>query len=765
MAGKLVLWFEEIGKGDTSRVGGKCASLGEMNNRVNVPVLPGFAITADAYYHFVEYAGLKSFIRNVLSGLDTHNMRDLSRRGKLIRRKISSAPMSPELKSAIFSAYKRLGEKLRHRNPYVAVRSSATAEDLPDASFAGQQDTYLNVRGEKALLRNVKRCFASLFTNRAISYRVDKGFDHFKIGLSIGVQKMGRSDIGAAGVIFTLDPDTGFDKVVVINGSYGLGEYVVQGKVIPDEFVVFKPTGGIIEKKLGYKRVKLVRGKLRNVERRVPEHDMDRFCIGDRHVLELARHAITIEKHYKKPMDIEWVLDGETNKLFIVQARPETVHSTASRNIFKDYVLKEKGKVLLKGMAVGTRIGQGPANVLRSAKQIGHFRKGEVLVTDMTDPDWEPIMKIASAIVTNKGGRTSHAAIVSRELGVPCVIGTHDATSVIRSGQPVTVDCSTGDGRVYSGLLRFQVIERDISKLPKTRTEIMVNVGEPDEVFSLAKLPVAGVGLAREEFIITSYIGEHPLHMLESHQAEKFITTLAMGIGKIAAAFYPRPVIVRLSDFKTNEYATLKGGEKFEPKEENPMIGWRGASRYYDPGYVDGFELECKALKIVRNDMGLTNVIVMVPFCRTVEEGKKVLAQAERFGLNRKKGCKFFVMAEIPSNVILAHEFSKIFDGFSIGSNDLTQLTLGIDRDSEKLSKIFDERNQAVKNLISDLIKRAHSHKPRRKVGICGQAPSDYPEFCEFLVQSGIDSISVNPDVAIKTIMLVGETEKRLRKR
>jgi len=765
MTGKLILWFDEIGKQDTPIVGGKCASLGEMNNKVNVPVLPGFAITADAYRHFIEYAGLKSFVKNTLSGLDTHNMRDLSRRGKLIRKKISSAPMSPELKSAIFSAYKHLGEKLHHRNPYVAVRSSATAEDLPDASFAGQQETYLNIRGEKALIRNVKKCFASLFTNRAISYRVDKGFDHFKIGLSVGIQKMGRSDIGSAGVIFTLDPDTGFDKVVVINGSYGLGEYVVQGKVIPDEFVVFKPTMGIIEKKLGNKRVKLVRGNLRNVERRVSEHDMNKFCLDSHHILELAKYAITIEKHYKKPMDIEWVLDGEINKLFIVQARPETVHSTSNKNIYKEYILKEKGKVLLKGMAVGTRIGSGPANVLLSAKAISKFKKGEVLVTDMTDPDWEPIMKIAAAIITNKGGRTSHAAIVSRELGVPCVIGTHDATSVLRSGEKLTADCSTGEGRVYSGILKFQVLERDITKFPKTRTEIMVNVGEPDEVFSLAKLPVAGVGLAREEFIISSYIGAHPLYLIEIHEDEKYISTLAMGIGKIAAAFYPRPVIVRLSDFKTNEYATLKGGEKFEPKEENPMIGWRGASRYYDPGYIDGFELECKALKIVRNDMGLTNVIVMVPFCRTVEEGKKVLAEAERFGLTRKDGCKFYVMAEIPSNIILANEFSKIFDGFSIGSNDLTQLTLGIDRDSEKLSKIFDERNAAVKSLISDLIKKAHAHVPRRKVGICGQAPSDYPEFCEFLVKEGIDSISVNPDVAIKTIMLVGETEKKLRRK
>lgn len=765
ISGKFILWFEEIGKGDTPLVGGKCASLGEMNNKVNVPVLPGFAITAEAYHHFIEYAGLKSFVRETLHGLDTHNMRDLARRGKLIRRKISSARISPELREAVVSSYHKLGEKIHHPNPFVAVRSSATAEDLPDASFAGQQETYLNIRGEKLIIKNVKKCFASLFTNRAISYRVDKGFDHFKIGLSVGIQKMGRSDIGAAGVVFTLDPDTGFDKVVVINGSYGLGEYVVQGKVIPDEFVVFKPTMGIIERRLGYKRVKLVRGKFRNIEARVSEHDLDRFCLNTHQIRELAKYAITIEKHYKKPMDIEWVLDGETKKIFIVQARPETVHSTANRNIYSEFILKEKGKLLLKGMAVGTKIGVGPAKVLLSAKDINKFRNGDVLVTDMTDPDWEPIMKIASAIITNKGGRTSHAAIVSRELGVPCVIGTHDATSVLKAGQNVTVDCSTGEGRVYSGILKYHVLERDISKFPKTRTDIMVNVGEPDEVFALAKLPVAGVGLAREEFIISSYIGAHPLHLLETHQAEKYINTLAMGIGKIAAAFHPRPVIVRLSDFKTNEYATLKGGAKFEPKEENPMIGWRGASRYYDKGYVEAFELECKALKIVRNDMGLTNVIVMVPFCRTVEEGKKVLAECERFGLSRKSGCKFYVMAEIPSNIILAHEFSKIFDGFSIGSNDLTQLTLGIDRDSEKLSKIFDERNPAVKSLISDLIKKAHAHVPRRKVGICGQAPSDYPEYCEFLVKEGIDSISVNPDVAIKTIFLVADTEKKLRKR
>lgn len=757
----FILWFDEIGKKDTPIVGGKCANLGELQNKVKVPVLPGFAITSFAYRHFIEYAGLKEFIETTLEGLNTHNLRDLARRGKLIRKKIISSPFSDLLELSIISAYRQLGKRLGIQNPYVAVRSSATAEDLPGASFAGQQDTYLNVRGEKQLLFSVKKCFASLFTDRAISYREDKGFDHFKVSLSVGVQKMGRSDLGSAGVAFTIDPDTGFDKVVVINGSYGLGEYVVQGKVVPDEFMVFKPTRGILEKKLGNKRVKLIRGKRGNKEVKVPEKDFYRFCLTDHQVQILAEYAIRIENHYKHPMDIEWVLDGETNEIYIVQARPETVHSLEKKNIIREYVLKEKGKLLLTGTAIGNKIGCGRVRVLKTAKQIHKFQRGEVLVTDMTDPDWEPIMKIASAIITNKGGRTSHAAIVSRELGVPCVIGTEKATEILRTGQPVTVDCSKAKGKIYEGLLKFEVKERDITKIPKTRTKIMINIGEPEKAFSLSKLPVDGVGLAREEFIITSHVGYHPLYLIKTNQSEKYVEALATGIGKIAAAFYPKPVIVRLSDFKSDEYANLKGGEEFEPKEANPMIGWRGASRYYDEEFEKAFKLECRALKKVREKMGLKNIIIMIPFCRTPEEGKKVLEKMKEFGIERKKGWKFYVMAEIPSNIFLADEFAKIFDGFSIGSNDLTQLILGIDRNSEKLIRLFDERNEAVKRAISLLIKTAH--KFRRKVGICGQAPSDYPDFTRFLIKEGIDSISVNPDVALETILLVYETEKRLK--
>mgnify|MGYP000026366458 CR=1 FL=1 len=758
----FILWFDEIGRKDTAVVGGKCANLGELRTKVNVPVLPGFAITSFAYKHFIETTGLKEFIEKTLENLDTHNIRDLSRKGKAIRKKIVSTPFSDLLKLSIISAYHELERRLEIKNPYVAVRSSATAEDLPGASFAGQQDTYLNIRGENELLKAVKQCFASLFTDRAISYREDKGFDHFKVSLSVGVQKMGRSDLGSAGVAFTIDPDTGFDKVVVINGSYGLGEYIVQGKVIPDEFTVFKPTRGIIEKKLGYKKIKLVRGKKGNKEVRVPEKDFHRFCLTDEQVQILTEYAMRIEKHYKQPMDIEWVLDGETKKIYIVQARPETVHSVSNKNVLREYVLKEKGKLLLTGTAIGSKIGAGKVRVLMSAKQIHKFQRGDVLVTDMTDPDWEPIMKIASAIITNKGGRTSHAAIVSRELGVPCVIGTGKATDVLKTGQSVTVDCSKGKGRVYEGILKYVIKHRDITKLPRTKTKVFVNIGEPEKAFSVARLPVDGVGLAREEFIITSHVGYHPLYLIKTGQQEKYVQALATGIGKIAAAFYPRPVIVRLSDFKTDEYANLKGGKEFEPKEDNPMIGWRGASRYYDESFAAAFELECKALKVVRERMGLKNVIVMVPFCRTPEEGKRVLEKMKEFGLDRKKGWKFYVMAEIPSNVILAKEFAKIFDGFSIGSNDLTQLILGIDRNSEKLIKLFDERNEAVKKAISELISTAHKY--RRKVGICGQAPSDYPDFCKFLVKEGIDSISVNPDVAIKTILLVHKFERGFRK-
>lgn len=758
---KFILWFEEIGRGDTASVGGKCANLGELHNKVNVPTLPGFAITAGAYRHFIEYTKLDDFIKAKLQGLNTHNMRDLAERGEAIRRVIARAEMSPELKHEILKNYREFGKKLGVKNPYVSVRSSATAEDLPGASFAGQQETYLNVRGEKELIKNIKKCFASLFTNRAISYRVDKGFDQLKVNLSVAIQKMGRSDIGTAGVAFTLDPDSGFENVITINGSYGLGEYIVQGTVIPDHFLVFKPTMKILEKRLGYKRIKLVRGKFGgNREAKVERKEMSKFCMTDKQIIELADYAMRIEKHYKQLMDIEWIVDGLDGKIYILQARPETVHSVGNKNIIREYIIEEKGHVLLTGMAVGRKIGSGRVNLLKDAKKIHNFRKGEVLVTDMTDPDWEPIMKIASAIVTNKGGTTSHAAIVSRELGVPCVIGTGDATRRLKTGMHVTVDCSSGTGKIYKGELRFRIAERSIEKLPKTKTQVLVNIGEPDNAFSLSKLPVGGVGLAREEFIISSYVGKHPLHLIEMNEGDKYVKALTEGIGKIAAAFYPRPVIVRLSDFKTDEYANLQGGHKFEPKEANPMIGWRGASRYYDKDFLPAFELECKALKNVIENIGLDNVIILVPFCRTPEEGGKVIEEMKRFGLEKKMGIKFYVMAEIPSNIVLADEFSKMFEGFSIGSNDLTQLTLGIDRNSDKLAYLFDERNSAVTKMIADLIKTAHKYK--RKVGICGEAPSKYEEYARFLIKAGIDSISVEPDVAIKTILNVAKIEKNI---
>ncbi len=763
MKDKFVMWFEEIDKNDVGTVGGKCASLGELSRKAGVPTLPGFAITANVYNLFLDQTGLREFIRKNLKELDTHNLKDLARRGKAIRRKIGAARIPPEIEKEIKRGYKRLGTRLGVANPYVAVRSSATAEDLPGASFAGQQDTYLNVEGEKDLINKVKLCIASLFTNRAISYRVDKGFDHLKVSLSVGVQKMGRSDIGAAGVIFTIDPDSGFDNVVVINGSYGLGEYIVKGKVIPDEFMVFKPTMRILERVLGNKRIKLVRGGRGNIEKDVSPDDQAKFCLTDEQAVELARYAIMIEKHYRSHMDIEWVLDGETGKMYIVQARPETVHSMKKKNVIREYVLREEGNVLLTGTAVGRKIGIGRVNVLRSARQIDRFKVGEVLVTDMTDPDWEPIMKMASAIVTNKGGTTSHAAIVSRELGVPCIIGTMKATDILRNGQEVTVDCSTGEGRIFRGFIKFEVLEKDVSRIPRTRTKVMINIGEPSKAFSLAKLPVDGVGLAREEFIISSYVGEHPLYLLNTGQGEKYINALSQGIGKIAAAFYPRPAIVRLSDFKSDEYANLRGGREFEPKEANPMIGWRGASRYTDKVFYLAFELECRALKMVREEMGLDNIIIMVPFCRTPDEGREVLKMLAKFGLTRKAGWKFYVMAEIPSNIILADEYAGIFDGFSIGSNDLTQLTLGLDRNSQRLQYLFDERNDAVKKSISTLIKKAHRNKPRRPVGICGEAPSNYPDFTEFLVKQGIDSISVEPDMALKTILLVNKVEKKLK--
>ncbi|MCD6571798.1 MAG: phosphoenolpyruvate synthase [Thermoplasmata archaeon] len=796
----FVKWFEELGMDDVPLVGGKNASLGEMIRNLGkkgVKVPSGFAVTAYAYKYTIEKAGIDKKIKEILSDLDTHDVQNLAERGEKIRNLIKNTPLPRELEEEIRKYYREM-EKRYGKNVDVAVRSSATAEDLPDASFAGQQETFLNVRGEEELIEKVRECFASLFTNRAISYREDKGFDHFSVFLSVGVQKMVRSDLASSGVMFSIDTESGFKDVVYITGAYGLGENVVQGKVNPDQFYVFKPTlkkgfKPIIEKKLGTKEWKLVYTEGGTKQEKVPLEERKKFVINDDEVLKLAEWACIIEEHYKKPMDMEWAKDGITGDLFIVQARPETVHSQKDMSAIQTYVLEEKGKILIEGEAVGNKIGQGKANVIESTDEISKFKKGEVLVTDMTDPDWEPIMKIASAIVTNRGGRTCHAAIISRELGIPCVIGTGNATEVIKTGQEITVDCSEGVGRIYEGLLKYRVDSLKMDEIPRPRTKIMMNVGVPEKAFQQGQIPNDGVGLAREEFIINSHIGIHPLALIEYKKLKElakkdkkiadvvkeidrrsegyedktqfFIDVLARGIAKIAAAFYPNDVIVRLSDFKTNEYANLLGGFLYEPDEHNPMIGWRGASRYYDEKFKPAFGLECKAIKKVRDEMGLTNVKVMIPFCRTPEEGKKVIKIMEEYGLKQgENGLEVYVMCEIPSNVILADQFADVFDGFSIGSNDLTQLTLGLDRDSELVSHIFDERNEAVKRLIRQVIEVAHKHKPRRKVGICGQAPSDFPEFAEFLVECGIDSMSLNPDAVVKTRLLVADKEKKLEK-
>jgi len=800
---KFIKWFEEIGAGDVALVGGKNASLGEMvrnlgKNGVNVP--SGFAITAEAYTYVIEEAGIRGEIRDILAGLDTHDMENLSRRSEKIRNLIRNAPCPEELEEEIRLAYREM-ERGYGRDVDVAVRSSATAEDLPTASFAGQQETYLNVRGEEELIEKVMECFASLFTDRATSYRVDKGFDHLRVFLSVGVQKMVRSDLACSGVIFSIDTESGFKDVVYITGAYGLGENVVQGIVNPDQFYVFKPTlkegfRPIVEKKLGTKEKKLVyKGDGTGTEQRevTPQERME-FVLNDDDVLTLAKWACVIEEHYGRPMDIEWAKDGLTGALFVVQARPETVHSQRDLAVLRTYVLEEKGKLLLHGESVGTKIGQGEVNVIEDPREIHKFKHGQVLVTDMTDPDWEPIMKIAGAIVTNKGGRTCHAAIISRELGVPCVIGTGDASKVLRDVKEVTVDCSGGEGRIYEGKLKYRIDEVTLSNVPRPRTQIMMNFGIPGGAFIQGQIPNDGVGLAREEFVINSYIGIHPMALIDYDKLKRkankdkkvaevvkeidkrsvsyhdkmqfFVDNLAMGIAKVAAGFYPNDVIVRFSDFKTNEYANLIGGHLYEPGESNPMIGWRGASRYYDEKFKPAFGLECKAIKKVREEMGLSNVKVMVPFCRTPEEGRKVINAMEEFGLKQgENGLEVYVMCEIPSNVVLAEEFADVFDGFSIGSNDLTQLTLGLDRDSEFVSHIFDERNEAVKKLVKGVIEAAHKHKPRRKIGICGQAPSDFPEFAEFLVECGIDSMSLNPDVVLKTRLDVAEVEKKMKAR
>ncbi|HEU65146.1 MAG TPA: phosphoenolpyruvate synthase [Chloroflexi bacterium] len=798
---KFVKWFEEIGAQDVALVGGKNASLGEMirnlgNKGVNVP--SGFAITTEAYKYVLEKAGISQKIKDTLAGLDTHDMKNLAKRGAKIRNLIANSPCPEELKEEIRAAYREM-ERRYGSSVDVAVRSSATSEDLPSASFAGQQTSYLNVRGEDDLLEKVMDCFASLFTNRAISYRVDKGFNQLSVYISVGVQKMVRSDLACSGVMFSIDTESGFRDVVYITSAYGLGENVVQGIVDPDQFYVFKPAlkkgfRPIVETKLGAKEEKLVykSNGVGTEQKEVKFKERRKFTLSDDEVLTLARWACIIEEHYGLPMDIEWAKDGVRGELFIVQARPETVYANQDLASLRTYVLEEEGRLLLKGEAVGTRIGQGEVNIIENSNEIHKFKKGQVLVTEMTDPDWEPIMKNAGAIVTNKGGRTCHAAIVSRELGVPCVISTGNGTEVLKDTKEVTVDCSQGEGRIYEGKLKYRIDEIEVSNIPRPDTKIMMNFGIPDGAFVQSRIPNDGVGLAREEFIINSYIGIHPMALIEydklkeaahddtklaeiikeidersvPHQDKKefFVHCLAKGIAKIAAGFHPNEVIVRFSDFKTNEYANLIGGYRYEPKESNPMIGWRGASRYYDERFKPAFGLECQAIKKVRDEMGLTNVKVMVPFCRTPAEGREVIKAMEEFGLKQgKNGLEVYVMCEIPSNVILAEEFADVFDGFSIGSNDLTQLTLGLDRDSGLVAHIFDERNEAVKRLVKQVIDTAHRHKPRRKVGICGQAPSDFPEFADFLVECGIDSMSLNPDVVLSTRLNIAEAEKRIK--
>jgi len=791
-----IQWFEELTIDDVPRVGGKNASLGEMIRELTprgIQVPDGFAVTADAYRAFLHYNELDEEIRGILDGLDTHDVNDLMRRTGQIRRLILRGEFPPDMEREITEAYQELSRRYGARTTDVAVRSSATAEDLPTASFAGQQETYLNVHGEAMLLESVTKCFASLFTSRATSYRQDMGFGHTQVGLSVGVQKMVRSDLAASGVIFTLDTESGFRDVVFVTAAYGLGENVVQGRVAPDEFYILKPTLRqgyrlLIWKRLGAKEQRMVYDEagnklVKNVQ--VSPEDRARFSVSEEDVLKLAAWAMVIEDHYTTkrgvdmPMDIEWAKDGQTGEMFIVQARPETVHSQRVVTQIQSYRLQAKSDVVVEGLAVGDKIAAGKVHVIPNVSHIRNFRPGEILVTDITDPDWEPIMKTAAAIVTNRGGRTSHAAIVSRELGIPAIVGCNDATQRLQSDQAVTASCAEGEvGRVYAGVLPFEVHTVDVSQLSRPRTKIMMNIASPELAFKQSAIPNDGVGLARMEFIFANWVQVHPLALTRydsltddvrarvdevtagyADKTEFFVDKLAQGIGALAAAFYPKPVILRLSDFKTNEYAHLVGGAHFEPKEENPMIGWRGASRYYHPDYREGFALEVKAIKRVREVFGLTNLLVMVPFCRTPAEGRKVLEVMAEEGLKRgEHGLQVYVMAEIPSNIILADQFSELFDGFSIGSNDLTQLTLGVDRDSTQIAALFDERNDAVLRSCAQLIETAH--KFGRKVGICGQAPSDYPEFAAFLVENGIDSISLIPDAILRTTADVLAIEK-----
>ncbi|MGB6299032.1 MAG: phosphoenolpyruvate synthase [Rivularia sp. (in: cyanobacteria)] len=808
----FVLWFDEIGINDVAIVGGKSASLGEMigqltSKGVNVPT--GFATTAYAYRHFIKSAGLEEKLRNLFADLDVSDLQNLRIRAKKARKLLLHTPFPKDFRSAIATSYKRLCERY-NADTDVAVRSSATAEDLPDASFAGQQETYLNITTVEEVLAATHRCFASLFTDRAISYRQTKGFDHFDVALAVGVQKMVRSDLATSGVMFSIETESGFKDAALITAAYGLGENVVQGSVNPDEYHVFKPTlisgyRPIIDKRLGSKEIKMIYDdgskNIRNVP--VSSAEREKFALNDEDILQLARWACLIEDHYSNvhgkytPMDMEWAKDGITNELFIVQARPETVQSQKMGNVLRSYKFvetrgqgdKETRKqnsnsphLLTTGRAVGEAISNGKARVIVDISKIEQFQAGEILVTDRTDPDWEPIMKKASAIVTNSGGRTCHSAIIARELGVPAIVGCENATEVLKTSQEITVSCAEGEeGKVYQGLLPFEVEEVYLEDLPRTQTQILMNVGNPQEAFRLSTIPNDGVGLARTEFIIANQIQIHPMALLYFDKLEDgfakekiakitalyedkpafFVDKLAQGIARITAAFYPKPVIVRMSDFKSNEYANLLGGRQFEPNEENPMLGWRGAARYYDERYREGFALECEAIKRVREEMGLTNLIPMIPFCRTPDEGRLVLEEMAKNGLQQGvNNLQVYVMCELPNNVIMAEEFAQVFDGFSIGSNDLTQLTLGLDRDSSLVARLFDERSEGVKRMVKLAIQSVKKHN--RKIGICGQAPSDYPEFAQFLVEEGIDSISLNPDSVLKTMLEIAKVEKKV---
>lgn len=805
--------YEEVGIKDVGQVGGKNASLGEMIRTLKakgVPVPSGFVVTAAAYFYFMKATGLEEFIRTTLKGLDTKNLKELERCGKIVRDAIVKKEFPKDLQDEIVSRYHEL-EKRYGKMSDVAVRSSATAEDLPGASFAGEQESYLGIRGAQEVLVAVRATMASLFTDRAISYRADRGFDHMKIALSAGVQKMVRSDKACSGVMFTLDTESGFPNVIIINGSWGLGEMIVKGEVTPDEFFVWKKgieqgiEQPIIDKKLGVKLRKMIYHHGADIQQTkiIPTSpkERDSFVLTDKEVMKLAKWGAIVEQHYTEhykkwtPMDMEWAKDGVTGDIYIVQARPETVNANKDFSKVKEYLPQETKPVIVMGSSVGSKIGIGKAHVILDTKHIGDFKKGEVLVTTMTDPDWEPIMKMASAIVTDKGGRTSHAAIVSRELGIPAVVGTEKATKLIKTGEEITVDTTGSAGNVYRGTLKFKVIEHDLRKIPKTKTHIMINVAVPDSAFETSFLPNSGVGLAREEFIIASKMGVHPLALLNMKDLQpvvrraieekmrgwedpkKYYTdNLAFGIAKIGAAFYPNKVIVRFSDFKTNEYRTLLGGEAYEPKEENPMIGWRGASRYYDPKFKPAFMMEAAAIKKVREEMGLTNVIPMVPFCRTVEEGIKTqeamaeaglvttfMAGKKTFRTKAADITPIYVMCEIPANVLLADDFLDIFDGMSIGSNDLTQLTLGLDRDSGIVSHVSNEKDPAVKRLISEIIPKCLKRK--KYIGICGQGPSDFPDFAAFLVDLGIESMSLNSDTVVRTTVAIAAQEAKLKKK